>query len=152
MSENDTSGFITGDPQSTMAGLNEGESGLIVDDIEGSEESSTFDRYYQMAFNAETNVLTVSFGKTPTTKDRLVSIAKSQIDGLLPDIINAQVRSRYKILKLTGAATNMVTAVVIAALFNKVKAIAMYDPDQSAYVIVLNKDGQYTIGSVLQDD
>lgn len=114
------------------------------------DESVVSDDFYQMAYMSETNTLTVSFGKKPTSKDHLVGIAKSQIDSLIEEIVSNQEVTHSKVLKLTGAATNMITAVVIAALHNKVKAIAMYDPDQSAYVIVSNKDGTYTVGSVFR--
>jgi hypothetical protein len=108
------------------------------------------DDFYQMAYMGVTNTLSVSFGKKPTSKDHLVGIAKSQIDALADEIVENQGQVASKVLRVTGAATNMVMAVVVAALHNKVKAIAMYDPDQSAYVIVTNKDGTYTIGSVFR--
>lgn len=114
------------------------------------DESVVCDDFYQMAYMGMANTLSLSFGKKPTSKDHLVSIAKSQIDALTEEIVSNQQASESKVLKITGAATNMIVAVVITALHNKVKTIAMYDPDQSGYVIVSNKDGTYTVGSVFR--
>jgi hypothetical protein len=120
------------------------------------EASVTFDEHYRMSYNSNTNTLTVAFGSKPTSKDHLVYIAKNQVNCLVDDIVSAQqnVTSGQalasKVLKITGPATNMITAVIVAALHNRVKAIAMYDVDQAAYVIVTNKDGTYTVGSVFR--
>lgn len=112
------------------------------------DESVVFDDFYQMAYMGETNTLSVSFGRKPTSKDHLVQIAKNQIEALTGEIVLNQANLASKVLKLTGAMTNMIAAVVVATLANKVKAIALYDPDQSAYVIVANNDGTYPVGTV----
>jgi len=119
-------------------------------EINNEDESIVTDDFYQMAYMAATNTLSVSFGKKSTSKDHLVAIAKSQIDALVDEIVSNQEVADSKVLKITGAATNMITAVITGALFNKVKALAMYDPDQSGYVVVSNKDGTYTVGSVFR--
>jgi hypothetical protein len=117
-------------------------------EIRNEDDSVVTDDYYQMAYQSQTNTLTVSFGRKSTSKDHLVQIAKNQIDALTDEIVLNQAELASKVLKLTGAMTNMITAVIIAALANKVKAIALYDPEQAAYVIVTNKDGSYQVGTV----
>lgn len=127
-------------------------------ETEISEQESVADDNYQMSYNSSNNTLTVAFGSKPTSKDHLVRIAKNQINGLVDNIVNAQQSIASgrtlasKVLKITGPATNMVVAVIVAALHNKVKAIAMYDVDQAGYVIVTNKDGTYTVGSVFRGE
>jgi hypothetical protein len=108
------------------------------------------DAYYSMAYSATENLLTVGFGGIQTTKANLVKVAKNQISNLVSRIVIAQIdRQRGKVLRINGAMTNMIAAVLVAELHNKVKAIAFYDPDSSSYIVTCNKDGTYEIGRAL---
>ena len=80
------------------------------------------------------------------TNSELVTFVEKKLTELIE-----QESMQGKLLKITGAASLPVTAVIIHKVGHLYGAIAVYDPKLSGYVVSISHSPDYKLGLVLSD-
>lgn len=113
---------------------------VSLEDSEGVENSPSF------FFKLEGNVLLVDFNRLQeVSNDRLVKDASAELDRLVAsgDLLGGE------LLKINGPISLPVSYVVSHRVSHLYKAIAMFDPKMSRYVVTSSYDPKYRLGDTI---
>jgi CRISPR-associated protein Csx3 len=114
--------------------------------LENLEDSKALENSSSFFVKLEGNVLLVDFNRLQeVSNDRLVKDASAELDRLMAA---GELRGG-ELLKINGPISLPVSFVVSHRVWHLYKAIAMFDPKMSRYVVTSSHDPQYRLGDTI---